>query len=64
MVFLSHLPWLQVFMDMAWDMDIKAVFRIRIHVILGHPDPLFRGMDPDPDPALDPDPDTSIIQQI
>jgi hypothetical protein len=33
--------------------------RIRIHQIymfLGHPDPnsLFRGMDPDPDPALDP----------
>ncbi len=25
------------------------------------PDPLVRGMDPDPDPALDPDPDPSII---
>jgi hypothetical protein len=53
-------------MDMAWDMDIKAVFRIliriRIHVFLGLPDPLVRGMDPDPDPALDPD--TSIIKQI
>jgi hypothetical protein len=27
------------------------------------PDPLVRGMDPDPDPALDPDPDPSIIIQ-
>jgi hypothetical protein len=27
-------------------------------------DPLVRGMDPDPDPALDPDPDPSIIKQI
>ena len=35
----------------------------RIHVFLGlqDPDPLVRGMDPDPDPALDPDP--SIIMQ-
>jgi hypothetical protein len=34
----------------------KAVFRIRIriHVFLGLPDPLVRGMDPDP----------SIIKQI
>jgi hypothetical protein len=32
--------------------------RIRIHMFLGllDPDPLDRGMDPDPDPALDPDP--------
>jgi hypothetical protein len=40
----------------------KAVFRIhRIHVFFGllDPDPLVRGMDPDP--ALDPDP--SIIMQ-
>jgi hypothetical protein len=40
----------------------KAVFRIhRIHVFFGlpEPDPLVRGMDPDP--ALDPDP--SIIMQ-
>jgi hypothetical protein len=32
----------------------QAVFRIhRIHVFLGlpNPDPLFRGMDPDPDPS-------------
>ena len=29
---------------------------------LQDPDPLVRGMDPDPDPALDPDP--SIIMQI
>jgi hypothetical protein len=29
---------------------------------LPDPDPLVRGMDPDPDPALDPDP--SIIKQI
>jgi hypothetical protein len=27
------------------------------------PDPLVRGMDPDPDPALDPDRDPSIIMQ-
>ncbi len=47
---------------------IPAVFRIRIqihriHVFLGlpDPDPLIRGMDPDPDLALDPDP--SIIMQ-
>ncbi len=40
----------------------QAVFwiRIRIRVFLGHPDPLVRGMDPDPDPALDP----SFIKQI
>jgi hypothetical protein len=31
---------------------------------LPYPDPLFRGMDPDPDPALDPDPDPSIIKQM
>ncbi len=37
----------------------------RIHVFLGlqDPDPLVRGMDPDPDPALDPNPDPSIIMQ-
>ncbi len=39
------------------------VLRIRIHVLLGlldpDPDPLVRGMDLDPDPALDP----SIIKQ-
>ncbi len=39
----------------------KPVFRIRIHRIhmflgLPDPDPLVRGMDPNPDPALDPDP--------
>jgi hypothetical protein len=27
------------------------------------PDPLVKGMDPDPDPALDPDPDPSTIMQ-
>ncbi len=27
------------------------------------PDPLVRGLDPDPYPALDPDPDPSIIMQ-
>jgi len=46
-------------------MDGKAaVLRIhRIHMFLSlpDPDPLVRGMDPDPDPALDPDP--SIIMQ-
>ncbi len=32
------------------DIERKAVFRIRIriHVFLSHPDPLVRGMDPDP----------------
>ena len=48
-----------------------AVLRIwirihRIHMFLGlpDPDPLVRGMVPDPDPALDPDPDPSIIKQM
>jgi hypothetical protein len=40
---------------------LGAVLRIRIHMFLGLPDPLVRGMDPDPDPALDSDP--SIIKQ-
>jgi hypothetical protein len=49
---------------------LNAVLRIRIwihriHVFLSlqdpDPDPLVRGMDPDP--ALDPDPDPSIIMQ-
>jgi hypothetical protein len=31
---------------------------------LPDPDPLVRGMDPDPDPALHPDPDPSIIIKI
>ncbi len=41
----------------------NAVLRIRIHMFFGlpYPDPLVRGMDPDP--ALDPDPDPSIIMQ-
>ncbi len=32
----------------------KAVFGIRIHMFLGlpDPDPLVRGMDPDPDPSV------------
>ncbi len=35
-----------------------SVLWIRIHMFLGLPDadPLVRGMDPEPDPALDPDP--------
>jgi hypothetical protein len=42
-----------------------AMLRIRIHRIhmfLGLPDldPLVRGMDPDPDPALDLDPDPAL----
>jgi hypothetical protein len=48
--------------------SLHPLFRIRIwihriHMILGlpDPDPLVRGLDPDPDPALDPDP--SIIMQ-
>ncbi len=47
---------------------LLTVLRIRIrriHMFLGlldwDPDPLVRGMDPDPDPASDPDP--SIIKQ-
>jgi len=42
----------------------KTVFRIRIPVFFGlpDPDPLVRGMDPDP--ALDPDPKTSIINVL
>ncbi len=49
---------------------LTAVLRIRIHRIhmflgLLDPDldPLFRGMDPDPEPALDPDQDPSNIKQ-
>jgi hypothetical protein len=36
----------------------------RNHMFLGlpDPDPLFRGLDPDPDPAMDPD--LSVIYQI
>jgi hypothetical protein len=41
------------------EMDYQAVLRIRIrihrfHVLLGllDPDPLVRGMDPDPDPSI------------
>jgi hypothetical protein len=30
---------------------------------LPDPDPLVRGMDPDPGPALDPDPDPSLVMQ-
>jgi hypothetical protein len=43
--------------------NIKAVLRIRIHKFLGlpDPDPLVKGMDPDP--ALDPNSDPSIIVQ-
>ena len=52
----------------------KSVLRIRIwiwirriHMFLGLSDPdldpLVRGMDPDPDPALDPAPDPSTIMQ-
>jgi hypothetical protein len=46
----------------------EPVLRIRIHRIhmflgLQDPDPLVRGLDPDPDPALGPDPDPSIIMQ-
>jgi hypothetical protein len=48
---------------------LKAVLRIRIrihriHMFFGllDPDPLVRGMDLDPDPALDPDPDRSVIK--
>jgi hypothetical protein len=45
---------------------IRIRIRIhRIHVFLGlqDPDPLVRGMEPDPDSALDPDLDPSIIMQ-
>ncbi len=48
------------------NLRLGAVFRIqiqRIQMFLGHPDPdpLFRGMDPDP--VLYPDTDPSIIMQ-
>ncbi len=45
--------------------SLKPVLRIRIHMFLGlpDPDPLVRGMVPDPDTALDPDPDPPIIMQ-
>jgi hypothetical protein len=34
-----------------WHRKQEAVLRIRrIRMFLGHPDPLVRGMDPDPDP--------------
>jgi hypothetical protein len=47
---------------------IKPVLRIRIHRIhmflgLPDPDPLVRGMDPDPAPDPAPDPGPSIIMQ-
>ncbi len=50
----------------TFDQCCGSGIRIRIHWIhtflgLPDPDPLVRGMDPDPDPALDPDP--SIIMQ-
>jgi hypothetical protein len=56
--------------QLVWLPTLQPVFRIRIriririHVFSGlpGPDPLVRGMDPDPVPALDPDP--SIIKQI
>ncbi len=40
----------------------ESMLRIRIHRIhmflgLPDPDPLVRGIDPDPDPAVDPDPE-------
>jgi hypothetical protein len=44
--------------------NLRSVFRIhRIHVFFGlrDPDPLVRGIDPDP--ALDPDPDPSITMK-
>ncbi len=57
-----------VFLDVKKWFDWKPVFWIRfrilrIHVFFGllDPDPLVRGMDPDP--ALDPEPDPSIIMQ-
>jgi hypothetical protein len=40
---------------------LRIRIRIRIHMFLGLPDPLVRGVDPDP--ALDQDPDPSIIMQ-
>jgi hypothetical protein len=51
--------------------SLHPLFRIRIwihriHMILGlpDPDPLVRGMDPDPDPALDPDSGSGRIQKF
>jgi hypothetical protein len=65
------MPGIQYTQEMESPLDMllsKAVFRIRIrihriHVFFGlpDPDPLVRGMDPDP--ALEPYPDLSIIMQ-
>jgi hypothetical protein len=45
-----------------------AVFQIRIHIFFGLPnldsDPIVRGMNPNPDPALDPDNHAKIIRKI
>ncbi len=61
-----HLPTLpreRAHLPGAAQAHLQAVLRIRIHMFLGlpDPDPLIRGMDPDP--ALDPDPDPSLIMQ-
>jgi hypothetical protein len=49
----TEYPWYPV--------HVKAVLRIHMFLGLQAPDPLVRGMDPDP--ALDPGPDPSIIMQ-
>jgi len=57
---------LQVHLNHSPELRIRMRIRIWIHrnhvfLDLQDPDPLVRGMDPDP--ALDPDPDPSIIMQ-
>ncbi len=51
--------------EIAYFISVLRIRIHRIHVYLGlqesDPDPLVRGMDPDP--ALDPDPDLSLIMQ-
>ncbi len=47
--------WLCYVFIIVWkSFVLKTVFRIRIHVFLGlpDPDPLVRCMDPDPDPSI------------
>ncbi len=43
--------------------SLRGSLEIAMFLGLPDPDPLIRGMDPDPDPALDPDSDPSIIMQ-
>ncbi len=51
----------QVLLATTWLAAVLRIrIRIRIHVFFGLPDPLVRGMDPDP--ALDPDPSIIMLK--